>query len=91
MTIKKAIKMLDAFIEYKSKAREVYSELCHQWYTNPNGLYRIAKQLENLNGSERELLVRLKEQIMTKCRHPKKMRDIGPDGKAYCVACNQDL
>jgi len=91
MTNKKAIKMLDAFIEYKSKAREVYSELARNWSTNPNGLYRIAKQLEGLNGGELEWLVRLKEQITTKCRHPKKMKGIDPGGKAYCMVCNQDL
>jgi len=74
MTIKKAIRMLDAFIEYKSKAKEAYSELSQQWITNPNGLYRIAKQLEGINGSELQLLIRLKEQLAKKYMHLKKMK-----------------
>jgi len=75
MTIKKAIRMLDSFIEYKSKAKEAYSELSQQWITNPNGLYRIAKQLEGINGSELEWLVRLKGQIPRKYVHSKKIKD----------------
>jgi len=75
MTIKNAVKMLDGFIEYKSKCRDAYGELRRKWETNPPGLYVIAKQLENLNGSELELLVCVKEQIQPKCRHSKKMRD----------------
>lgn len=91
MTIKKAVKMLDGFIEYKSKCRDAYGELRRKWETNPLGLYVIAKQLENLNGSELELLVYMKKQIVTTCKHPKKFRDIDPEGKLYCVGCNQNL
>lgn len=25
------------------------------------------------------------------CEHPNKLRDIDPDGKPYCMGCNQDL
>jgi len=40
---------------------------------------------------ELESLMRLKEQITTKSKHPKKMKDMDPGGKTYCMACNQDL
>jgi len=31
------------------------------------------------------------ESKKTKCRHPKKLQDIGPDGNPYCMGCGQDL
>ena len=37
----------------------------------------------------KQLLHKSEKQI--KCKHPKKFRDVDPDGNLYCTGCNQDL
>lgn len=40
---------------------------------------------------EMEWLKILKKEIAPNCKHPKKLRDVDPDGNPYCMGCNLDL
>ncbi|HYL66176.1 MAG TPA: hypothetical protein VEU72_03385 [Nitrosopumilaceae archaeon] len=91
MTSKKAIEILDDFMKYKIKCSDSFAALSQKCYMIPGGVSGVAKQLENLNRGEFEILTSIRDEIQIQCSHPKKFRDIDPDGKPYCVGCNQDL
>jgi len=90
MTVKKAIRILAWIQDNKTKTvKEFYEpEILSSKSELGVGLYRTL-----LQATETDIhnLQAVKEQLVSDCKHPKKMRDKDPDGKWYCMNCNQGL
>jgi len=90
MTIQKAIQILDWILNNKIKTiNEFYKPgIIDAKYDLSENLYRTLLKVAETDVYN---LQAVKEQLVSKCKHPKKFRDIDPDSKLYCVGCNQDL
>lgn len=94
MTIKKAIKIMGAVIEDKQKKKTDFLDPNMSW--NRDGTtFEFAKGLAQVMENDITCLQAIKNQLhinkQPKCKHPRKLHDIDPDGKPYCMGCNQDL
>lgn len=87
MTVKKAIKILDWWIDHKKTAMEKFQE---EW-KNSDDAYGVEKALMDSDKRILENLELIRKELVPNCKHPKKMRDKGPDGAWYCMNCNSDL
>jgi len=87
MTVKKAIKILDWWIHQKKDDVEKLKE--HWAYSDDD--YGITKTLLNVNKITISNLETIRNEIVPNCNHPKKMKDMAPDGQWYCMNCNLDL
>jgi len=87
MTVQKAIKILDWWIDQKKRGMEKFQK---EWnYSdNTNG---IAKTLLDMDKITIANLKTIKKELVPNCNHPKKMRDRTPDGQWYCMNCNMDV
>jgi len=87
MTVKKAINILDWWIEQKKHGME---KLKVDWnfYDDDHGL---AKTLLNVDKITISNLETIRNELVPNCKHPKKMKDRTPDGQWYCMNCNLDL
>ena len=90
MTTKKAIEILDWILNNKTKTKKEFyePEILNAKYETSANLYRTLLQIAE---TDIHNLQAVKEQLVIKCKHPKKLRDVDPDGKLYCVGCNLDL
>lgn len=91
MTVKKATEILEWMLNNKTKTvKEFYEpEILNAKYDTSEKLYRTLKLIEE---TDIHNLQAIKEQLVSKCKHPKKMRDLDPETKKpYCMACNLDL
>ena len=61
------------------------------WHINNSCVSDLAYQLEDAMRKDIENLKLVLKELVPNCKHPKKMRDGGPDGVAYCMNCNMDL
>ena len=89
MTLKKAIKILNYFIEQKNIHLKNFFEL-EKEFSNKD-TFELANQLRKNLESELVILGMIKTELIPKCKHPKKMRDKAADGQWYCMNCNSDL
>ena len=89
MTVKKAIKILDWWIENK---RQATKNLCRKWnYDSPDKASGIAKQIFEMGRISISNLEIIQKELIPNCNHPPKMRDRDPNGQWYCMSCNLDL
>ena len=88
MTIKKAIKIIDWWINHKTQSME---KLLEQWNYNPDKPSEVEQLLIKSNDTDLYNLKAIRAQLVPKCRHPKKMIDTLPNGQKYCMNCNFDL
>ena len=87
MTIKKAIKILDWWINQKTEAIQ---NLEKGWnYSNDN--HGVGKTLLDMERTTITNLTTLRKEIVPNCKHPQKMRDQISEGNWYCMNCNLDL
>jgi len=84
MTIKKAIKILDWWIERRENSLKKLQE------TIIFSDSEITKVLVNSDKMIIHNLKLIKKEIIPNCKHPKKMQDTCGSQK-YCMACNWDL
>lgn len=91
MTTKKAIKILDFVLQHKQEHRNGLLDPQKSWNMGNDQISSLAKTIASNIDDDMLVLRLVKQQLQTKCRHPKKVRDIDPDGKSYCTGCNQDL
>ena len=84
MTIKKAIELLDWWLDERKKK---IKELDTKFKFNDN---ELATALRNNEGQIIENLQLIRKELVPKCKHPKKMRD-NCKGVEYCMSCNMDL
>jgi len=84
MTVKKAIKLLDWWInDRETKIKELETDFN---FNDPE----IPKVLLNNEKTIIENLKLIRKEIVPNCKHPKKMRDTCK-GVEYCMNCNLDL
>ena len=86
MTVKKAIKILDWWINQK---KETVNKLKIEWDFQ-NDSHGVGKTLLDMDQTIISNLETIKKQLIPNCKHPKKMRDIA-NGQLYCMNCNWDL
>jgi hypothetical protein len=87
MTVKKAIKMVDWWINQKKKAIE---NLEKEWkFTNDS--HGVGKTILESEKTVIYNLEQIRKELVPKCKHPKKMRDRTANGQWYCMNCNSDL
>ena len=86
MTVNKAIKILDWWIDQKKHSME---KLKMEWDGSDD--YEVTKTLLNADRISISNLETLKNELVPDCKHPKKMNDRTPDGQLYCMNCNLDL
>ena len=85
MTVQKAIKILDWWINQKQHAME---ELQEKWKNS--GDSQISKTLLDYDRVIVSNLESIKNELVPKCKHPKNMRyTVG--NQWYCMNCNFDL
>jgi len=89
MTVKKAIKILNYFIEQKNNHLASLSELEKSFSTKDT--VELTDQLRKNLDSELTILGMIQTQLLPKCRHPKKFQDRMKNGTLYCMNCNMDL
>ena len=87
MTVKKAIKMLDWWIDQRTKATEEFKK---NWDYKTE-VEDVAKAMLSYDETVISNLERIRAELVPKCRHPKKMIDTLPNGQKYCMNCNFDL
>ena len=84
MTVPKALKILDWWIERRENSLKKLQEII----IFSDG--EITKALVNCDKMVIHNLKLIKKEIVPNCKHPKKMQDTC-DGQKYCMSCNWDL
>jgi len=87
MTVKKAIKILDWWIEQKKRGIEKLKE---DWDFSDND-YGGTKTLLNADRITISNLETIRNELVPDCNHPKKMNDRTSDRQLYYMNCNLDL
>jgi len=88
MTVKKAIKILDWWANYKKQSM---AQLLKKWNYDSKTPTDVERLLIETTDTELYNLEIIKAQLVPNCFHPKKMIDTLPDGQKYCMNCNMDL
>jgi len=87
MTVKKAIKMLDWWIDQRKQATEQFK---NNWDYKTE-VEDVAKTMLKSDETVIYNLETIRAELVSNCKHPKKSQDIDPDGNRYCTNCNLDL
>ena len=87
MTVKKAIKMLDWWIDQRKQARKEFKK---NWDYKTE-VEDVAKAMLKSEETMIYNLEKIRAELVPKCKHPKKMIDTLPDGQKYYMNCNLDL
>lgn len=89
MTIKKAIQILDWWINHK---KETIEKLRKDWniadIDKTTGTEKIIFDAEKTEIYNLEVI---KKELVPDCNHPKEWHDIDGTGQRYCTGCNLDL
>jgi hypothetical protein len=89
MTVKKAIEILDWWINHKKQSMEHFRK---EWnFENYDKATGVAKLLFESDKVAISNLETIRTELVPDCKHPKKMIDRLPDGTQYCMNCNMDL
>ena len=88
MTVKKAIEILDWWIDHKRQSME---KLKQEWHFDDDKPTEVAKMLIDSDKVTMSNLDKIRAQLVPNCSHPKKMRDTMSDGQVYCMNCNLDF
>jgi len=87
MTVKKAIRILNWWIEQKKRGIEKLNE---EWDFSDDD-YGVRKTLLHADRTIISNLDTIRNELVPDCKHPKKMNDRTVDGQLYCMNCNSDL
>jgi len=90
MNIQKAIKIINYTIEKKIQLKNGFTDPAKPWNYGEVNLSGLSGQIGRMLNEDVKILEFIRAHISTKCRHPKKMRDIC-DGVEYCMDCNSDI
>lgn len=89
MTVKKAIQILDWWINHK---KETMEKLRKDWniadIDKSTGTEKIIFDAEKTEIYNLEVI---KKELVPDCNHPKEWHDIDGTGQKYCTGCNLDL
>ena len=61
------------------------------WNIGTPNIRDLAKSLSDSHGDNILILNNIKKELVSNCKHPKKMRDKDGNGNWYCMTCNHDL
>jgi len=86
MTVQKAIKILDWWIDQKKHGM---TKLQKEWNDSDDS-HGIAKTLLDIDKTTISNLETIRNELVPNCKHPKKMQDVCR-GQKYCMNCNLDL
>jgi len=87
MSVKKAIKILDWWIDHKKTTMQTFKE---KW-KNSDDTYGLEKSFLDSDRISIENLELIRKELVPNCKHPKSMRDRTEDGQWYCMNCNLDI
>lgn len=87
MTVQKAIKIIDWWLEHKKTTMETFLE---KWKDSDDA-YGVEKALMDSDKTIIQNLELIRKELVPNCKHPKKMRDRTSDGQWYCMNCNLDM
>ena len=88
MTVKKAIQILDWWINHKQKSLE---QLKNDWnIADINKTTGTEKVIFDAEYTEIHNLDVIRKELVSDCKHPKEMHDTC-EGQKYCMGCNMDL
>ena len=87
MTVKKAIKMVDWWIDQRKKAIDEFKK---NWYYKTE-VEEVVKVMLQSDETVIYNLEKIRAELVPQCKHPKKMIDTLPNGQKYCMNCNLDL
>ena len=88
MTSKKAVKIVDMFIENRTKHIVDLQKPENNWGCGI-AAEMVEKDIERMNHEITWFNI-LRKEIAPNCKHPKEMHDIC-EGQKYCTGCNMDL
>ena len=91
MTVKRAIRILDAFIEKYQMEAEDLLKPAQSWNQHFDCLKELVITMSDSKRGDAQVLRIIKKELLVNCKHPKKIRDRDPKGNWYCMNCNQDL
>lgn len=91
MTVQKAIKIIDLLIEQQKKLATGMIDPQKPWNQEFGCLKDLADTMAMNLQNQTQALQIVKDQIIPKCKHPKKMQDKDSNGNLYCMNCNWDL
>ena len=87
MSVKKAIKILDWWIDQK---KHEVKKLQNEWVESEND-YGMARTLLSVDKIIVANLETIGSELILNCKHPMNMQDKDPAGHVYCMNCNLDL
>jgi hypothetical protein len=91
MTIQKTIKILDYLITKRIERKTDFLDAKHSWNQNGGEILKdTILTISNCMEDEINSLQMVRKQLVSDCKHPKKMHDIC-EGRKYCMTCNMDL
>ncbi len=70
--------------------REGYIDPTKSWNVGESNISGMSMELGRILHEDVKILEVIRSQIVTKCTHPKKMRD-RCEGVDYCMNCNSDI
>jgi len=89
MTVKKAIQVLDWWINHK---KETIEKLRKDWnIADIDKTTGTEKTIFDAEKTEIYNLEVIKKELVPDCNHPKEWHDIDGTGQKYCTGCNLDL
>jgi len=91
MTVKKALLLLNYFLEKKEEMKNNILDRNKPWNHGEVNLFSLSEAFAGNIEDDLIFLKSIKKQIEPNCKHPKKSQDIDPDGNRYCMDCNLDL
>jgi len=91
MTVKKSLQLLDFLIDYETRMHTAISDPSKSWNIGNDSIGKLAKTLSDCHKDNIRVLNIIKKELITNCKHPKKMRDRTSDDQWYCMNCNLDL
>ena len=87
MSVKKAIKILDWWINQKKYGMK---KLQNEWNDSEDD-YDIIRTLLSVDQITVTNLETIRSELISNCKHPMNMQDKDPAGHKYCMNCNLDL
>jgi len=87
MSVKKAIKILDWWIDQKKHGMK---KLQNEWTDSEND-YDVTRTLLSVDKTIVANLETIRSELIPNCKHPMNMQDMDPTGHRYCMNCNLDL
>ena len=89
MTVKNALVLLDIFITRNNKMAEDLVDPSKSWNCGFDFIKQLSETMANLTKDDIKVLELFKKQLLTNCKHPKKMRDREPGVQWYCIVLIQ--